>query len=154
MSEKEQLQQAVAGQLRQFLVANAMRQTRERYTILRAAYDTEGIFTIEDLQKKMQEMRFHVSTGTIYQAVQLFVQANLLIRHPFSSSSATFERIADDRPHSYQICSNCHHITRIKSKEFAANLLTYRPRRFCVTHRVAYVYGICPKCEKKLKMQK
>ena len=152
MSEKEQLQETVAERLRQFLVANKLRQTRERYAILRAIYDLEGTFTIEDLQEVMQAMRFHVSTGTLYQTTTLLVQANLLIRHPFSSSSAVFERIADERPHSYQICSNCHRITRIKSKDFAASIMSYHPRRFAVNHRVTYVYGICPKCEKQLKL--
>ena len=77
----------------------------------------------------------------------VLVQANLLIRHPFSSSGSIFERISDSHPKSYQICNNCHRITRIKSKDLAAAVESYHPRRFAVSHRILYVYGTCPKCE-------
>lgn len=155
MSEKTAPQVNAEEKLRRFLLANELRQTRERFAILRAVCQTDGLFTIEDLQKKMQEAHFRVSTSALYANTQLLVQANLLVRHPFSSSSALFERIYDDRPRSYQICNNCHRITLIKSRDFSAALQTYHPRRFATTHRIAYIYGVCPKCEaamrKKLK---
>lgn len=150
MNEKTDIQEIVAERFRLFMIANQLRQTRERFAILRAIYDMEGTFTIEDLQQTMQDRRFHVSTGTLYQTTQLLVQANLLIRHPFSSSAAVFERIVDTRPRSYQICSNCHRITRIKSKELAASLETYHPRSFSVSHRIVYVYGTCASCQRKM----
>ena len=147
MSEKVYTQEAVATYFRDFLLANGLRQTRERFAILHAAYDFEGTFTIEDLQQLLLLQKFRVSTATLYNTTQLLVQANLLIRHPFSSSTTLFERISDNRPKSYQICNNCHRITHIKSKELAAAVETYRPRRFGVSHRILYVYGTCPKCE-------
>lgn len=156
MSERDILQASVEERFRKYLIANELRQTRERFAILRAIYDLEGTFDIEDLMQTMQERRFPVSIGTIYATTQLLVQANLLIRHPFSTSSAIFERIADDKPRSYQICSHCHRITRIKSKELAASLETYHPRSFGISHRIVYVYGTCAGCRramlKKLRM--
>ena len=143
----------VQDRFRQFLIAHQLRQTRERFAILNAIYSLDGTFTIEDLELLMQERRFPVSKSAIYNTTQLLVQANLLIRHPFSSSSAVFERIVDDRPRSYQICSNCHRITRIKSKELAASLDSYRPRTFSITHRIAYIYGVCPGCQRQMRKQ-
>ena len=90
--------------------------------------------------------RFRVSTATLYNTTQLLLQANLLIRHPFSSSTSVFERITDNKTKSYQICNNCHRITHIKSKELAAAVDSYHPRRFGISHRILYVYGTCPKC--------
>lgn len=153
MSDKGNLHENVKEQFRQYLLANGLRQTKERFAILHAIYETEGVFTIEDLQHIMQVYRFHVSTNTLYLTTQLLVQANLLIRHPFSSSAATFERIADDRPRSYQICSHCHRITRIKSKELASSLETYHPRSFAVSHRIVYVYGTCTSCQRHMRKQ-
>lgn len=150
MSEKTDIQDVVAEKFRQFMIANQLRQTRERFAILRAIYDIEGTFTIEDLQQTMQDRRFHVSTGTLYQTAQLLVQANLLIRHPFSSSAAIYECITDNRPRSYQICNNCHRITRIKSKDLANSLETYHPRSFSVSYRIVYVYGTCASCQRKM----
>ncbi len=146
MSENAYTQEDVAARFKNYLTANGLRQTKERFAILKAAYELPGIFTIEDLQELLTEHRFHVSTATLYATTQLLVQANLLLRHPFSSSTTVFEHIADDKPRCYQICSHCHRITRIKSKEVATTVNSYRPRRFHVTHRVLYVFGICPKC--------
>ncbi len=148
-SSTHSLQAVVAKRFKTFLAANGLRQTPERYALLKAIYDIDGLFTIEELSEQMDIRRFPVSTATIYSAMQLFVQANLVIRHPFSTTAAVYERISDDRPRCYQICSNCHHITRIKSKELAKGVTTFRPRRFTPTHRVAYIYGVCPKCEKQ-----
>lgn len=155
MSDKAYTREGVVARFQEFLLANGLRQTRERFAILRAIYEIEGTFTIEDLQHVMLAQRFRVSTATLYSTTLLLVQANLLIRHPFSSSSAVFERIVDEKPRSYQVCNNCHRITLIKGKELAAGIMGYHPRRFGISHRVLYVYGMCPKCEmamhKKLK---
>ena len=151
MSERDNLQELVAKKLQEFLIVHNHRHTRERYAILRACYDIEGTFTIEDLKTVMDAQRFNVSTATLYSTTQLLVQANLLIRHPFSFSSVVFERIVDSRPRSYQVCNVCHRITQIKSKELAMAISSYRPRRFSISHRVSYVYGTCPKCAKRMK---
>ena len=144
------LQEQVHEQFRLYLLANGLRQTRERYAILHAIYNIEGTFSIDDLRDIMHEQRFHVSTNTLYVTTQLLVQANLLIRHPFSSAASVFERVADDRPRSYQICSHCHRITRIKSKELATSLETYHPRSFHISHRIVYVYGVCASCQRAM----
>jgi len=153
MSDKTSLQKEVEQRFREFLLAHELRQTRERFAILEAIYSIEGTFTIEHLQDLMQERRFPVSTGTLYATIQLLIQANLLIRHPFNFSSSVFERIADNHPRSYQICNNCHHITRIKSKELANSLETYHPRGFSISHRIVYIYGICPSCQRTIRKQ-
>jgi Fur family ferric uptake transcriptional regulator len=153
MTDAQSLQDEVAEKLKEYLVANQLRQTRERYAILHAAYDIDGTFTIEDINNILLQNKFHVSNGTLYQTIQLLVQANLLIKHPFSSSAAIYERITDDKPRSYQICGNCHLITRIKSKELAASLDSYKPRTFAVSHRIVYVYGTCPKCQRRMRIQ-
>ncbi len=152
MNEKKTLHEEVKEKFRDFLLANELRQTRERFAILDIIYThIDGTFTIEDLQEFLLLEKFPVSKSAIYTTTQLLVQANLLIRHPFSSSSAIFERITDDHPKSYQICNKCHRITRIKSKELAEAVYTYRPRRFGITHRILYIYGCCSKCESEMR---
>lgn len=153
MNEKANIQEYVAERFKAYLIANRCRQTKERYAILHAIYNIEGTFTIEDLQTVMQGLRFPVSTGTLYTTTQLLVQANLLIRHPFSSSSTVFERIIDDSPRSYQVCGNCHRITRIKSKELSTSIETYHTRTFSISHRIVYIYGTCASCRRKMHKQ-
>ncbi|MBQ7494160.1 MAG: transcriptional repressor [Bacteroidaceae bacterium] len=143
----------VEQRFRDFLLANDLRLTRERLAILEAVYGIDGTFTIENLRDIMAQTHFHVSTATLYNTTLLLVQANLLVRHPFSSSSAVFERIYDDRPRTYQVCNQCHHITLIKSRDLSTAVQSYKPRRFEVTHRITYIYGICPKCERAMRQR-
>lgn len=157
MSEIAYTKEAVQQRFRDFLSANGHRVTVERIAILDAAYDVEGTFTIEELQQLLELRKFRVSRATLYNTALLMVQANLLIRHPFNSMGSIYEHITDDRPKSFQICNNCHRITRIKSREVAEVIGCYRARRFHITHRVLYIYGICPTClrdlNKKLKQK-
>ena len=141
----------IEQRFRDYLLANDLRQTRERFAILEAVYGIDGTFTIEDLQEVMEKARFRVSTATLYNTTLLLVRANLLVRHPFSSSSAVFERIYDERPRTYQVCNHCHHITLIKSRELSAAVLSYKARRFSISHRITYIYGTCPQCERAMK---
>ncbi len=150
MSEKTNKFSDVEKRFRNYLLANDLRQTRERFAILKTIYNMEGTFTVDDLQNMMEIQRFPISRSAIYTTTQLLVQANLIIRHPFSSSTAVFERIEDDAPRSYQICAHCHRITRIKGRDLAEAVGVYHPRRFNVSHRVVYIYGTCPKCEQTM----
>ena len=144
----------IEQQLRQYLIANGLRQTKERYAILQAVYSIEGTFSIEELQTMMQQRRLPVSMSTLYATTQLLVQANLLVQHPFSTSLTLFESITDNRPRCYQICNTCHHITRIKNKELLLGIDAYRPRSFSIRHRILYVYGICGRCERQLRKKR
>lgn len=148
MSDNEQLQARAKLQFREFLLTHKYSQTKERYAILRAVYQLEGIFGVSDLQRQLIESNFKVSLSALYVTIGLLEQANLIIRHPFSSSQSLYERVVGDRPCSYQICNRCHSITRITSRELSKAVSSYRPRRFVPSHRVVYVYGVCPQCEK------
>lgn len=151
MNDNMSIRESLHLRFQQFLEANDLRQTRERYAILDAIYDIEGIFSIEELADILSQSRFHVSRATLYNTTLLLVQANLLIRHPFSSGAAQFERVNDKQPRSYQVCNNCHRITLIKSRNLQAALDAYHPRSFGITHRIVYVYGICGQCERALR---
>ena len=151
MSEKPVTLATLEQQFREFLLANELRQTRERFAILRAVYETKGTFTIEDLQERLKEVKFPVSTGTLYNTALLLVKANLLVRHPFSSSTTVFERVYPNQPRAYQVCNNCHRIAIIKGQDFNNAIQSYKPRQFTVSHRISYVYGICPKCLREMR---
>lgn len=154
MSELQNIQQNVAERLQTYLKACKLRQTRERFAILEAIYDTEGTFTAEDLQEIMLQRKFPVSIATIYSTTRLLVQANLLLRHPYNSASAVFERILDSRPRTYLVCDHCGSVTPLKNKELALLFETARTPRFTSTHRIAYIYGNCSKCQRSLRAKK
>lgn len=145
------LQEEAAAKLCAYIVANNMRQTQERYQILKAVFTFERFFTLEDLQKVLQGVNFHVSTGTLYKNIALFIDANLVIRHPFNLQSTVYERVVEKEPRTYQVCYRCHKITTILSEEVKAAFKAYHPRRFNISHQVSYVYGVCAKCQKEMK---
>ncbi|MCR5819457.1 MAG: transcriptional repressor [Bacteroidaceae bacterium] len=154
MSEQNNLQEIVAERLQAYLKARKLRHTPERFAILEAIYETEGTFTAEQLREIMEKKRFPVSIATVYATTRLLVEANLLMRHPYNSASALFERIIDPYPRVYLVCGKCGNISQLKNKELLNVFEQTRTPRFTTTHRIAYIYGFCSKCQRSLRYKK
>ena len=90
-----------------------MRKTPERYEILRAAGLANGIFTIDGLMKIMQEEgTFQVSRATVFNTMELFCDAGLVIKHPLATA-AHYELRTTGKP-CYNIVfgsENVHYLT-------------------------------------------
>ena len=68
--------------LTEYLEKRHMRKTPERFEVLRAICQTDDIFSIEQLNGKMQmNSTFQVSRPTLFNALETFVDAQLVIKH-------------------------------------------------------------------------
>ena len=66
----ESVKAAVERILDSYLEMNNHRKTPERYAILRAVYETDGHFTLDELGEKLvKEYKFLVSRATLYKLV-------------------------------------------------------------------------------------
>ena len=57
---------AARAALTKYIEENNCRKTTERFALLDAMYDIDGLFTIEELAERMAVQNFHVSRATLY----------------------------------------------------------------------------------------
>ena len=120
---EENVKEKVKQILTEYLQASGKRKTPERYAILDAIYSISGHFDIESLLAYMgQHGRFRVSRATLYNTIDLLVEANLVIKHQFGNSSQ-YERAYKNKNHHHLICTECGKVTEFEdgSLEQAVN---------------------------------
>lgn len=132
-----------------YLDAHDMRKTPERYAILNHIMGINGHFTIEELQQLIEGDGFRVSRSTVYNTVELLIQAKIVRRHVFEGMVAQYERIT--LPHTHLICTSCGKVKEVRDPNFAAFMNARRFNAFNADHYSLYVYGTCSTCARKSK---
>ena len=149
---KDSVKDVVEKVLDSYLEMNNHRKTPERYTILRAIYNTNGHFTLDELGKKLaEEYKFPVSRATLYNTLNLFMELRLVIRHRFQGTT-NYEVYGAS--HSHQICTMCGKVTEVKTPEVTKAIDDLHLKRFRKDGFTLYIYGICSTCQAKLTRKK
>lgn len=142
----------VVRKFNEYLDAHGMRHTTERYAILNRIQGINGHFTIEQLQQMIEGDGFRVSRSTIYNTVELLIEAKMLRRHVFENMQAQYERVT--LPHTHLICTVCGKVKEVRDPNFAAFMNARRFNAFNADHYNLHVYGTCSTCARKLKRSK
>jgi Fur family ferric uptake transcriptional regulator len=151
---KDSVKTAVERILDSFLEMNNHRKTPERYAILRAIYDTNGHFTLDELGDKMAKVyKFPVSRATLYNTLNLFMELRLVIRHRFQGTTK-YEACYDNNSHCHQMCTVCGQVTEVRAPEIADAINELHLKRFRKDGFTLYIYGICSTCQAKITRQK
>ena len=151
---KSSVKTAVERILDSYLEMNNHRKTPERYAILRAVYDMNGHFTLEELGTKLaQDDKFPVSRATLYNTLNLFLELRLVIRHRFQGTTK-YEACYDNNSHCHQMCTVCGKVTEVKAPEVAQVIEELHLKRFRKDGFTLYIYGICSTCQARITRQK
>jgi Fur family ferric uptake transcriptional regulator len=149
MDKKQQPLASLRDRLTQYMIEKAMRKTPERYEVLRVAGLADGIFTIEELMQLMQKhARFQVSRATLFNTMELFCEAGLVIKH-LLATAAHYELRIDSNPKAYVICRQCNTITRVSTSTAKLALQNLFVRYFSIEDKLVYMHGLCRKCQAK-----
>ena len=92
--------------LRQYLMDKGFRNTPERYTILEEIYNMEHHFNVDDLYLLMMQKKYHVSKATIYNTIEIFLDAGLIRKHQFGEktlSTSSYEKSYFDKQHDHLV---------------------------------------------------
>ena len=92
--------------LKQYLQDKGFRNTPERYTILEEIYNMEHHFNVDDLYLLMMQKKYHVSKATIYNSIEIFLDAGLIRKHQFgekTQSSSSYEKSYFDKQHDHLV---------------------------------------------------
>ena len=144
--ETQNVKDTVRQIFTEYLTANGHRKTPERYAILETIYSIDGHFDIDMLYSRMMDQEnFRVSRATLYNTIILLINARLIIKHQFGTSSQ-YEKSYNRETHHHQICTQCGKVTEFQNEELQHAIENTKLSRFQLSHYSLYIYGVCSKC--------
>lgn len=135
--------------LADYLKQKGLRKTPERFAILEKISEYNGHFTVEELFEYMKQKNFRVSLSTLYNAIELFLECDLVERHLFDSNITHYERKSNKEPHNHQICTKCGKVTKHRNRDLTRQIKHMGYRGFKVDTYQLNLYGICKKCQRE-----
>ena len=146
--ETQNVKDTVRQIFTEYLTANGHRKTPERYAILETIYSIDGHFDIDMLYSRMMDQEnFRVSRATLYNTIILLINARLIIKHQFGTSSQ-YEKSYNRETHHHQICTQCGKVTEFQNEELQHAIENTKLSRFQLSHYSLYIYGLCRPTDK------
>lgn len=153
MNHDDKVKGTVRMKFTKYLTQHKLRRTPERYTILDKIYSLNDHLTIDDIFNALEEDSYHVSKATIYNTMELLVNAGLVHRHNFAGHQSKYERVTGISNHHHLICSQCGNVREIKDNSINTILASQHYGKFQAQYADLHIYGICSRCQKKLKKE-
>lgn len=147
----EKAKTAASTAFTQYMTNRKLRKTPERFAILAKVFDTVTHFSIDSLHSLLETDGYHVSRATVYNTIELLIDAGLVRRHTFGSNSPQYEKIAGVSRHYHLVCTTCGKVKEIKDSEIDEILSSRRFHGFHPAFVDLNVYGTCSGCARRMK---
>lgn len=139
--------------LDKYLKAKGMRRTPERYKILEQALAFPKLFVVDDLVQAMSSTTFVVSKATVYNTVDLLVDAGILRRLMVGAGPAMYERV-ETVNYIHLMCEHCKKVKFVKDVNFMAYMKARKFAAFTTSYYNLTIYGVCNDCARRIKREK
>lgn len=141
-------------QLLDYIEEKKLNKSEGRFVMLRCICDFKKHFGLEALGKKMEEHHYSVSRATLYNTMNTFLEAELVVRHAMLSKDKEYELKALAFSHYHLICSVCGKVVEVKNDRIQEVITKTRFPRFTTHYHELYIYGLCSKCKYKIARNK
>jgi Fur family ferric uptake transcriptional regulator len=122
----------IKERLEAHLQATGLRHTRQRETIVEAAFATDDHFNADELLDKARKLDRTVSRATVYRTLQLLVDCDLLRVVDLGRDQTYYDPNFLDKPqHNHLICLDCDRVVEFEDEHSA--LL-----HDCITRRLGF----------------
>lgn len=117
--------------------------------VLEQACLLEQPFTAEQLRMACEQER--ISVGTIYNSLDLFIEAQITraIKRQRGKASTEYEMITGAGNRMQIVCKKCGRVTDITDKAITRLVQERKYSNFTMPHFSLFVYGECKVCRKK-----
>ena len=135
-----------------YLKNKKLRNTAEREAIFSIVCQTKDPFTLEMIGQQL-ESNFPVSRASIYNTIELLLDAKIVVRHQFANTNLQYELkyIADQYNH--VICTYCGSVRKIKNDKMNSFFTDYKIPKFTTEYFSLSFYGICSKCKYRIAQE-
>ncbi|MDR0757346.1 MAG: transcriptional repressor [Tannerella sp.] len=134
----------------EYLMEHGLRKTTERKTILEHICRIQGHFDVDMLHERLENDNFHVSKASIYNTIELLMNACLVVRHQFSTKVVRYELKSAAMGHHHVICCCCGAVKEIRNDKIAQFVKDLKIAKFTQEYYSMYIYGMCSKCKYRL----
>ena len=148
VNEDKNRELSAKQRLAKYLESRKMRKTTERFTILDKIYASSQHVDVVTLHQAMLADGYQVSRATVYNTLDLLIEAGLVRRITLGDGVTRYERIIQANNHHHLICTRCGKVKEMKAEEVVGNLLSRKPRSFEPLYYTLYIYGLCSRCAK------
>lgn len=122
----------IKERLEAHIVATGLRRTKQRETIVEAAFATDDHFNADELLEKARKLDRTVSRATVYRTLQLLVECGLLRIVDLGRDQTYYDPNFLDKPqHNHLICLDCDRVVEFEDEHSA--LL-----HDCITRRLGF----------------
>lgn len=147
----ERTKAAATAALNRYLMQHRLRRTPERYAILDKVFSLSEHFFVDTLHRMLDDDGYHVSRATVYNTMEILVDAGLVRRHNFGSTPAQYEKVAGITNHHHLVCTQCGKVKEVKDAEIDRMLASKRYASFHPAYADLYIYGVCSRCARRPK---
>ena len=144
----------ITEEFTQYMIDKSLRKTPERFTILEHICLIQGHFDVEMLRQRLEDHNFHVSRSSLYNTIELLMDAGLVVRHQFTSQLVQYELKILASTHHHAICTYCREVKEFKNEKISKDIINQRVTKFTNECHSLYIYGMCSKCKFRLYLQK
>lgn len=133
--------------LETYIASQGLRHSTERDLMLRYIKEYDAHFSLQRLVDDFG-VKEHVSRASIYRNIKLFLQAGVIVCHPFPGDDV-YELEERASKHCHRVCIHCGAVKEFTDRDISRRFMEHRFRKFYAHHQQLYIFGVCGECKAK-----